>query len=131
MNDQELIKSTPSPAVVYISGKITGLTHKQVAYKFNKAAKRLIELGFDVINPLATQGCLYVYDPRVIDGSDVITADGWDDLMLEDLDSMQDADMILMLRDWRNSRGARIELAKALLTGKMVLMEEELYVDDN
>ena len=86
---------------VYISGRITG----DVLFfpKFAAAEERLQAAGFKAINPAAIQPANWA------------TAT-WADYMKADIKKLMTADAIFMLKDWRRSRGARLErrLAKKL-----------------
>jgi nucleoside 2-deoxyribosyltransferase len=87
---------------VYISGPITG-RHDYNRPAFLKAADALAACGFDPINPH--------------DVGDRLSADAvWLDYMRVDIKAMMDADAVLLLPDWHESKGASIEadLAKQL-----------------
>jgi len=87
---------------VYISGPVTGIVnHNRPA--FEKAQNTLIDLGFDVINPLL----LTVFHPMK----------EWAEYMKEDIVLLMQADAIHMLDGWRDSKGAVLEYTIALALG--------------
>jgi len=85
---------------IYISGAITN-NEKLAPKQFNDAAKKLIDLGFDVVNPMTL--------PHKHDKT-------WLNFMREDLKALVYCDAIYMLKGWSKSKGANIEfdLAKSL-----------------
>jgi len=94
---------------VYISGQISGLEMSEVIKKFAAAEELLRSVGFDPVNPLknglpASAPC--------------------DDHMIADITMLMPCEAIFMIRDWVNSRGARIEHKIAEEMGKMFLFEE-------
>lgn len=86
----------------YISGKISNLPIDQVKVKFNNAANMLIARGFEPVNPI---------DVSPFSGSKT-----WADYMTDDIKALFECEAIFMLKDWKDSRGARIEycIAKEL-----------------
>jgi hypothetical protein len=95
---------------IYISGRISGLTPEEVRVKFNRAQEKLYHScpGMIAVNPLNLHDDL--------DKS-------WEDLMAKDLAELLRCEMIYMLPDWHQSRGARIEYAVAKEAGIMVVFE--------
>ena len=80
---------------VYISGKITGLPISEVKRLFGKAATHIKEIGHTPVSPL-----------------DVTPPDAdmdWKEFMIKDISGLLDCDAIYMLRNWGQSKGARIE----------------------
>lgn len=76
---------------VYISGKITGdADYKQ---KFKTAQNILESAGFEVFNPAELED----------------TVKPWEWYMKQDIKELMDCDAILLLKDWKESRGARLE----------------------
>jgi hypothetical protein len=84
---------------IYISGAITGDSNYKA--KFEKAKKDLETSGYRAVNPAEFE---------LPEGAT------WEDYMKQDLALLLKCDGIYMLKDWRQSRGARIEqfLAKEL-----------------
>jgi len=82
----------------YISGKISGLTWGQVCIKFLRAEIMLRDLGYEVVNPIR------------LNTPDV----PWGECLQKDLQALAGCDIIVMLKDWKDSRGARIELDSAI-----------------
>lgn len=79
---------------VYISGPITGLPLETVYNNFTNAEVRLLEQGYEVVNPL---------------NNGLPTNATWNEHMRADLKLLLDCDSIYMLNGWTNSKGAMIE----------------------
>lgn len=91
---------------IYISGKITGTDDYEA--KFAEAEKKLEEQGYLVINPVEYGKLLQdIFSPKV---------PKWRDYMKSDLQALMTTDRIYMLKDYKESKGARLEhfLAKIL-----------------
>lgn len=83
---------------VYIAGKVTGLKYEEVCVKFAAAQERLENRGFKVVNPMEIV-------PREAT---------WSEAMRICLAALPECQMIYMLRCSVNSRGAKIELQRAI-----------------
>jgi len=83
----------------YIAGQISGLEREEYINNFEKAKKEVIELGYEPISPLDLEHGNF---------------ESWDDYMKVDLKALIDCDYIYMLNNWKNSRGAKIELRLAM-----------------
>jgi len=94
---------------IYISGKISHLPEKEVKDKFEKAFQKLKAHRAEVINPCNL--------PHEHDHT-------WESYMKEGLKSMLDCDIVYMLSDWKQSRGAITEYELAKLLKIKVLYEE-------
>ena len=79
---------------IYISGKITGLPYDEVVRKFGEAERRIHATQNIPVNPLRNG----VH----------ISAD-WVKHMEADIRMLMTCDAILLLPDWKDSPGARIE----------------------
>lgn len=99
---------------VYISGKISGLPIEEVKRKFHNAASLLDSLDLQPVNPL---------ENGLQEGAT------WAQHMGKDIEMLLGCDGILMLDNWKQSRGADIErtIAKKL---DMVILYEEIVADD-
>lgn len=88
--------------MIYISGKITGQDLEEARRKFQNEANRLKRMGLDPMNPME-----YVEEEE---------GKTWEEYMKEALTLLLMSDEIIMLPDWTQSRGAKIEhaLAKTL-----------------
>lgn len=97
------------PKKIYISGKITGLSQTEAFANFERAEMRINCFGFEAINPMKK----------------VSEQEGksWKEYMLEDIAILWDCDAIYMLRNWEDSKGAKIERAIAEHLGITVLLE--------
>lgn len=80
---------------VYISGAISGHDKNNVKDKFASAADYLKQQGHEPLNP---------FDNGLPDSA------SWADHMRADIKMMMDAELVLMLPCWVESRGAKIEL---------------------
>jgi nucleoside 2-deoxyribosyltransferase len=93
---------------VYISGRISGMLFTDAYQKFQLAEQKLSELGYEVVNPMTIE---HDHDKT------------WEAYMKNDIKAMCDCDTIFMLDNWRESRGATIELNLAIQLGLSVLHE--------
>lgn len=91
----------------YISGPIT--SDPKYKEHFEAAAKRLRQEGISCWNPAEGEP-----DPKKT----------WADYMREDLAALLRCRAIYMLKGWRRSKGARLELYVAKALGYMVLYEK-------
>lgn len=85
--------------MIYISGKISGLDLETARRNFAAAADQIKSEGGDPMNPME-----YI---------EVEEGKTWEEYMKEALYLMLMSEEILMLPDWTNSRGAKIEYALA------------------
>jgi len=84
---------------IYISGKITGIEYEAVEL-FANAQTMLREKGYHTVNPLELN---HTHDKS------------WRNFMREDVKAMCECDIIYMLDNWMDSKGARAELQIAIL----------------
>ena len=96
---------------IYISGKISGLPLKSVIEKFKWHAGFLKLKGYEPINP--------------IDISPFDESKEWHDYMVDDIAALLKCDAIYMLKDWGQSKGARIEYQIAKELGLQIHFEGE------
>jgi len=94
---------------VYISGKMTGLNRVEVMDRFFGAEGMLRKYGYDVINPAR------MYDFNL----------SYAEFMLIDTTLVTMCDAIYMLNNWRDSNGAKEELALAEAKGLKIMYEVE------
>ena len=96
---------------VYISGKMTGLTSKQIKNNFSKIEKWLLKNNTDVsiINPAITYN-LKKYDEF-----------SYDDWLSIDFAMLDACDIVVLLPNWKDSMGAKREVAHAYKNNKKVL----------
>ena len=94
---------------VYLSGKITGDTNYRE--KFSSMTDELLFYGYTVFNP-------------------AVLPDGfeYEDYMSLDLQMLSKCDAIFLLRDWKNSSGAKREYEEANRLGLKILTEEDLKI---
>lgn len=81
-------------ARIYIAGKVSGEPIHEVTMKFGQAQKELEELGHKAINPLEV-----VNDWKA----------EWDHAMKLCIKALLDCDAVLLLPDYRHSKGALLE----------------------
>lgn len=82
---------------IYLAGKVTGLPEAEVEKKFNDAETIYTGLGFHVINPVKL-----IKD----DGLHIGT---WESIMKICLIMMLACDGVVLLHDWKDSKGAILE----------------------
>lgn len=94
---------------IYLSGKITGDSNYR--QKFNAMAEELLSYGYVVFNP-------------------AILPDGfeYEDYMDLDLLILSRCDAVFLLRDWKNSPGAKREVEEAKRLGLQILTEDDLKI---
>ncbi len=80
---------------IYISGKITGLDLRVAELYFETVEQNLLKAGHTPINPMK----VLAYHPDHT----------WDTYMKEDLGVLLTCDAILMLENWQDSKGAKVE----------------------
>lgn len=97
---------------IYISGKITGT--EDYEKRFAKAEAELEAKGFNVLNPVKVGKWLEKYLSRV---------PTWIEYMKHDLKAMMSADYIYMMKGYRESKGARIELFLAKILKYEIIYE--------
>lgn len=98
---------------IYLSGKITG-TDDYVS-RFSLAEQKLKEQGFEVLNPVKAGKWLERYlTPKV---------PTWGQYMKQAIKSMMSADYIFMMKGYRESKGARIELFLAKILQYEIIYE--------
>lgn len=79
---------------IYIAGQITGLTLSAAKHNFNTAKYEVSLAGFSPLSPMDL--------PHDHDHS-------WKSYMREDLAALKTCQGVYMLRNWSDSRGARLE----------------------
>ena len=99
---------------VYIAGKITGDPHYKS--KFESAERKLVETGFSVMNPTILPNG-FAYDVYMAIGKEMLLA----------------CDYVCFLPDWKESKGAVIEMETALLAEKYIFFYDlfEAFGDHN
>lgn len=95
----------------YISGRISGLDFDDVIKNFKSAYDLLQSVGLQPVNPL---------------DNGLSRNETWEKHMIRDIEILLSCDAILMLDDWIDSRGARIEKVIAQEAGLRVLYQSNL-----
>ena len=105
----------PKPTIkpkIYISGKITGI-ESEAPGLFEKTEIALKTLGYDTVNPVTLN---HNHDKS------------WQSFMREDVKAMLDCELIYMMSNWQDSKGAKIEREIAKYLGLTIVYEDE-YVE--
>ena len=92
---------------IYISGKISGIEN-EASELFAKAEMELQAKGFETINPMTLN---HEHDKS------------WHSYMKEDIKALCECDVIYMLSNWTDSKGAIIEHTIAMYLGLKVQYE--------
>lgn len=95
---------------IYIAGKITGLSKEESDKKFEEAAKMLREQGHRV------------FIPTVLPAYDEVSHDDYLHICFAMIDICE---CVYMLKNWRQSEGAKKERLYATTKGKVILYEDE------
>ena len=90
---------------IYIAGKVSGEPLAECTMKFGTAQKQIESSGFEAINPLAL----------VTDSSTP-----WETAMKICIKALMDCSAIVALDDWKNSKGANVELVLAKRLGIII-----------
>lgn len=99
---------------IYISGKITGT--EDYEERFGKVEAELSSKGFNVLNPVRGGKWLEKFlSPKF---------PTWSEYMKQSIKSMMMADCIYMLKGYRESKGARLELFLAKILQYEIIYEE-------
>lgn len=96
---------------IYVSGKITGLDYHETFAKFEKG-EELLKAMF----PLAE-----IVNPLKLHPPEMQNTQSWEWFMLSDIEALLPCDMIALLHDWKDSKGARIEHTIAAEMNKQIL----------
>jgi ribosomal protein S14 len=93
---------------IYIAGKVTGEDYKECYQKFAQAESAVVNLGAQPVNPMR------------INKKD----EDWGRAMMNCLEALLGCDTMLLLPDWEESRGAKIEHDFAQAVGLKVIMHD-------
>ncbi|WP_443738458.1 DUF4406 domain-containing protein [Treponema sp.] len=97
---------------VYISGKMTGLSKRKIIRKFRLTENKLVKKGFSVLNP-----AIFYYLKNI----DFFS---YADFLQIDYRMIDRCDAIYLQKDWKTSKGARLELAYAEHKKKIIMYED-------
>ena len=99
---------------LYISGRISGLPLQYAQDRFNFGIKDAI------IDTKATkEQCVNPFNIKPFFGFKI-----WLCYMIADLYQLRKCDAIYMLNNWKQSRGAKIEITVAILWGKEIYFQK-------
>ena len=99
-----------SRGTVYISGPVTGKNRKNALDDFGRAEKALTQIDYDVVNPM-----------KLI--PDDFQGDWTVAMRLCLIEMLEKCDTVYFMKDWKTSRGARIEHFLAMQLGFNILFE--------
>ena len=105
--------------MIYVAGKYTASTPEGVQANIDKAIRKGVELtreGYAPIVPHANTTGWEKVDPTLT----------WRDFMRVDLVHVKKADMIYMMDNWQDSKGAKVEERYARLLGKKIIYEGDI-----
>ncbi len=98
---------------VYIAGKISGLTKEESLNNFAKASEKFRQLGFTVFNPKEI-----IVDETLL----------YDVIMEICFIYLDNADLVYMMSNWKDSKGATLEHKRAKEKGKVIIYEKINHV---
>ena len=102
---------------IYISGPMSNIPNSNLD-EFDEAEKQLKQLGFDVLNPHKICEELNI---RFFGMGKIPT---YEDYLKEDIIQMlSKCDKVLVLPGWRQSKGAKLEIANAIECGLDVVFD--------
>jgi hypothetical protein len=121
---------------IYISGAVSGIAREEAEARFAAAAEELAARGYEVVNPLE----VIVWEVRDVIGlgeakmlrivnrathATVMEDEEafWRRCMVRCFRELLLCDAIYMLSNWRESRGARVELAAAVELGLETIIQ--------
>jgi hypothetical protein len=93
----------------YIAGKISGLYIEKAIKKFAVTEERLLGEGYEPVNPIKVSP--FKLNKR------------WNDYMKDCLIALIRCDIVVMQRDWKESKGSKFEHKTALILGIPILYE--------
>ena len=93
---------------IYIAGKVTGENLGKVFVKFNVTEAILIKRGHEVINPMRITSQRW----------------SWEQCMKACINQLITCNAIYMLKDWNDSRGAKIEHELAKIYGLKIIYQK-------
>lgn len=94
---------------VYIAGKIGDLPKEEYELNFSLGKKEVIEMGFLAVSP-----CDLPHNHKR----------NWSSYMKEDINALMDCDSVYVLRNWRTSPGARVEVNLAVELGIDIIFQK-------
>lgn len=95
----------------YVSGKIAGLEYQEAWSNFESKELELIKQGYEVVNPMKLKPNKPIHEMQ------------WEDYMVRDIEELFHCDAIYMMKNWGQSKGARVEYAIAREIGLKIIFE--------
>lgn len=109
--------------MIYIAGKISGMKPKEFIHKFDKAELKLVHAGFTkVLNPVKKAIKL---EKKLKGNLDDFPSLDYDQYLANSLIHLFKCNSIYMLKDYKASKGALLELEIAKLRGMQIYYEDE------
>ncbi len=106
--------------VVYLSGRIAGLSYVDASRDRNKAKEDLLAAGWDILDPMRPQHMLEGQDHITVDSDSNMTDAS---IVFRDLDDIRRADALIVLSGSQPSWGTAMEWSYAAITlGKPVVV---------
>lgn len=102
---------------VYIAGPIAGYLNGNKE-AFERAAKELIAMGYEPINP---HDVGILEEPHVCRGEPATNGHKYGCYMVPDLRALLDCEGYTLLRGWQESKGAKVEDLVAQICGLMYI----------
>ena len=99
---------------IYISGKIAGLPESEYTENFSAVEEYLTKKGFQTINPVTLIGTVQGAIPWTLSQREIMDID---------LTVLAYCDAIYLMKNWKESRGAREEYRHAIGNGLDIIME--------
>lgn len=108
---------------IYIAGPMRGIPQYNFP-EFDAAAEKLFNQGWDPVNPAELDRKLGYYPEEMLEDSDWNSLpEGFPlkEIVAKDIEALIECDAIYMLAGWEKSKGAKAEIAVAILLGLEVL----------
>lgn len=108
---------------IYISGKITGLSHEKALANFKNAEDEILKKQIIIPAVSAKNTSLSFVNPMTLNHK---PNSEWEDYMITDIAELFKCDAIYMLENWRESKGARIEYHIAREMGMNIIYQGQI-----
>lgn len=114
-------KQIPELRKIYIAGQISNLPEHEYTHLFQRAEDHLVKQRYHVLNPLKL---VPAPEKPISEMNEEEKEKFWKKAMGICIETgVFECDEVYMLKNWQNSRGARIEFAIAKELGKKIIFE--------